>query len=241
MIYKRLFVCFVLLWLSACGSALRLPLPADIATTATRGPQQMIAFLYRDEQGVRLVSSLSVSTDRPIPLEPPEQQVWLGEIELPADLALAEVNGVQYGLVMAQGEWQPAGQYGPGGMWPHTLASPRLQPFTPETIDLAALLRDTRYEGQVVRLRAALIVSAGTNLLVEEIGPGGVPIATARQVKLRHGERDQAALERLQASGAARFGYVEVIGRWQQGRFEALLITPAPSGSRAPAVTTAGG
>lgn len=222
------FVCLWLLWLSACGAALRLPLPADLALTAAHGPQQMVAFLYRDQQGVRLVSSLTVNTDPPVPLEPPEQQVWLGEVDIPAGLALNVAGDVQYGMVVAQGDWQPAGQYGPGGLWSHALASPRLQPFTPETVALTDLLSNTRYEGQVVRLRAALIVSTGASLLVEEIGPGGVPAATARQVKLLYGERDQALLERLQASGAARFGYVEAIGRWQQGRFEALLLTLAP-------------
>lgn len=222
------FACWWLLWLSACGAALRLPLPADLALTAARGPQQMVAFLYRDQQGVRLVSSLSASTDPPVPLEPPEQQVWLGEVDIPAGLALSVAGDVQYGMVIAQGDWQPDGQYGPGGVWPHALASPRLQPFTPATVALADLLSDTRYEGQVVRLRAALIVSTGASLLVEEIGPGGVPAATARQVKLLYGERDQALLERLQASGAARFGYVDAIGRWKQGRFEPLLLTLAP-------------
>ncbi|WP_322488382.1 hypothetical protein [Chloroflexus sp.] len=228
---KHLFAFFIywwLLWLSACGAAQPLPLPVDIETKAIRGPQQMVAFLYRDQQGARLVSSLSASTDPPVPLEPPEQQVWLGEVDVPADVALIAAGNVQYGMVIVQGDWQPAGQYGPGGVWPHALASPRLQPFTPETVALADLLSNTRYEGQVVRLQAALIVSTGASLLVEEIGPGGVPAATAHQIKLLYGERDQALLERLQASGAARFGYVDAIGRWQQGRFEPLLLTLAP-------------
>ncbi|WP_298405650.1 hypothetical protein [uncultured Chloroflexus sp.] len=222
--YKRLFVLFILLWVSACASPTALPLPTDVVATAALGQQQLIAFLYRDEQGVRLVNGLSVSTARPIPLDPPDQQVWIGEVALPANLALTEAGDVQYGMVIAQGDWQPTGQYGPGGLWPHALASPRLQPFTPETVALADLLSDTRYEGQVVRLRAALIVSTGTSLLVEAIGPGGVPAADARQVKLWHGDRDQALIERLQVSGAVRFGYVEVVGRWRQGRVEPLLI-----------------
>lgn len=225
---KHLFAFFICVWLSACGAAQPLPLPVDLATAANRGPQPMIAFFYRDQQGARLVSSLSASTDPPIPLEPPEQQVWLGEVDIPAGLALSVAGDVQYGMVIAQGDWQPAGQYGPGGVWPHALASPRLQPFTPATVALADLLSDTRYEGQVVRLRAALIVSTGASLLVEEIGPGGVPAATARQVKLLYGDRDQALLDRLQTSGAARFGYVDAIGRWKQGRFEPLLLTLAP-------------
>lgn len=223
-----ILISVALVWLSACVAAQPLPLPADVVMTAERGPQQMIAFLYRDAQGARLVNSLSVARDPPVPLDPPDQQVWLGALPLPADLNLVDVSGVQYGMVIAQGDWQAEGQYGPDGAWPRALASPRLRPFTPETVDLATLLRGNHYEGQVVRVRAVLLISSGASLLVEEVGSGGVPTARARQIKLLFSERDQEALARLQSSGSVRFGQVEVIARWQQGRLETLMLIPWP-------------
>lgn len=228
---KHLFAFFVigLIWVcSGCTARQRLPLPVDITEPATHGAQQVIAILYRDEQGSRLVNSLTVSGDRPLPLDTSPQQVWLGAVDPPDGVVLHTVGGVQYGFVIAQGRWLSAGLYGPGGAWSYALESPRLQAFEPETVDLAALLRDNRYEGMVVRVQANLIVASGTSLLVDAIGPGGVPVSTARQIKVLYGERDEPMLERLARSGSVRYGSVEVIGRWQQGRLEPLLITPLP-------------
>ncbi|MGB9737465.1 hypothetical protein [Chloroflexus sp.] len=228
---KHLFAFFVigLIWVcSGCTARQRLPLPVDITEPATHGAQQVIAILYRDEQGSRLVNSLTVSADRPLPLDTPPQQVWLGAIDPSDEVVLRTVGSVQYGFVVAQGRWLSAGRYGPGGAWSYALESPRLQAFEPETVDLAALLRDNRYEGIIVRVQATLIVASGTSLLVDAIGPGGVPVSTARQIKVLYGERDEPLLERLEQSGLVRYGSVEVIGRWQQGRLEPLLITPLP-------------
>ncbi len=223
---KHLFVLLILLLgLHGCAAPPP-PLLADLVAAPSTGAQTMVAILYRDDQGARLVSSLSVSADRPVPLDPPEQQVWLGGLDPPANLNLREQDGVQYGLVVAQGAWLPAGQYGPGGRWLYALDSPRLQPIVPETVDLASLLRDRRYQQRIVRVTATLIVSSGASLLVDEVGLGGIPSATALQIKLTGGDRDQAALDRLQRSGPVHYGPVEVIGRWQAGRLEPLLIIP---------------
>jgi len=228
---KHLFVFLVgitLVGLTACAAATPLPLPADLVVTSPRGDQRVIAFLYRDERGARLVNSLSIARDPPAPLDPLDRQVWLGDLELPTDLSLVKVAGVQYGLVVAQGDWLPEGQYGPDGLWSRALASPRLSPFAPAIVDLATLLATDRYESQIVQVRAALLTNGDTHLLVEEIGPGGVPAASARQIKVSFGEPDPAALAHLRTSGSIQFGYVEVIGRWRQGRLESLLLTPLP-------------
>ena len=229
MIQKHLFVLFVsLLWVSSCSSTPSLPLLAELLPGPPAYSQPMVAFFYRDEQGARLVSHISVSSERPLPLDPPAQQVWLGGLDPPPELSIREVNGVQYGLVIAQGIWQSAGNYGPGGAWLYTIETPSLQPFNLVEVELKQLLADNRYEGQVVTTRAALLVSSSTSLLVDLIGPGGVPAANAYQIKLRNGDRDQAALARLQVSGAVRYGYVEVIGLWKRGQLEPLLISPLP-------------
>lgn len=229
-IYKRLFAFVISLFcLSACATTPLPPLLSDLLTRSPSGTQEMIAFLYYDEQGARLVSSLSVSADRPLPLDPPERQVWLGGLDPPVDIPLTNEAGVQYGLVIAQGNWQSAGNYGPGGQWPYTLVTPSFQSITPDRVELAQLFNDNRYEGRLVQMRAALLLADGTSLLVDSIGAGGIPAAGARQIKLLHGESDQAALSQLQARGNVRYGYVDVIGVWRQGRLEPLLIRPLPS------------
>jgi hypothetical protein len=84
------------------------------------------------------------------------------------------------------------------------------------------------YDGQFVRVKGNLLVSGENALLVEELGPGGVPPVLAHQIKLAEPVRDKQLLARLAASngGKARYGRVEIEGFWRSGELLAFGIMP---------------
>ena len=85
------------------------------------------------------------------------------------------------------------------------------------------------YAGQPVRLQGQLLADADGAVLVEQLGPGGVPEASALQIKLVPTTHDRALLEQLSpaGNGDVRFGPVEVTGIWRSSRLYPLSIRAA--------------
>jgi hypothetical protein len=231
----RALSALLLLLIAACGvapapaatppPAPTIPAVAEILNAPTAGPLSTAGYLYVTSDGAMLADSLSLVSTPPAP--PDNSVIWIGPPpELPAN-AFTEAGPVRYAVVAASGTLEGPGQFGPGGRYPYRLSEPALRPLTVRELTFPLLLQNSGlYEGQAVRVRGELLVSADAALLVEKLGAGGVPEPDARQMKLATPPRDEALLDRLRASGSGdiRFGPVEVTGIWRAGRLYPLGV-----------------
>jgi hypothetical protein len=225
------------LLLAACGAERRtlptaIPVPTTPALSAilaapTPGPVRTFGYLLIGNQGATLVEGVRFApAGAPTPLAP--EGLWLGEPPpLPADPPLNEAGAVRYGIVSASGLLAGPGNFGPEGRYAYQLTDPRIIPLGLREVTIALLLENSGlYEGQAVRVRGDLLARGDSAVLVERLGPGGVPEATARQIKLDGPIRDSAALAELQRSpgDSVRFGPVEITGVWRGGRLYPLSV-----------------
>ena len=208
--------------------------PLDAALTRGVPPSgaeiTTVGYVLVDDGGTRLVDGLSFSAGpAAVPLSDRGAQIWLA-IDGASALkgALRSAGDVRYALALARGRLEGPGSYGPGGAYRFRIADPRLDSIAPEETTVADLLdRSAVYEGRIVRIVGELLAQDEAALLVERIGPGGVPDSKARQVKLRAPIRDTSLLERLQGvSGGVRFGRVQVEGFWRNNVLTPLAILP---------------
>lgn len=206
------------------------PVPLDTALAAAPAPATVAGYLLHDSAGFRLVGGLSFSAGAdPTPIDPPAQQAWIDA----GAAATALVAGMQpsgtrsYMAVSVTGVVEGPGSYGPGGIFAYRVRDPAIVPLTWQetTVALLAATPD-RFERVPVRVAGALVASASEALLVEAIGPGGIPAPAARQVKLRAPVRDAALLAMLAAApgGAVRYGMVQIEGIWHDGALVPLSI-----------------
>lgn len=225
------------LLLVACSAERRTqPTPIPVPTTPalnailaapTPGPVWTFGYLLISNQGATLVEGVSFAPDgAPTPLAP--GGLWLGEPPpLPADPPLNEAGAIRYGIVSASGLLAGPGSFGPEGRYAYQLTDPRITPLGLREVTIALLLENSGlYEGQAVRVRGDLLARSDSAVLVERLGPGGVPEATARQIKLDGPIRDSTALAELQRSpgDSVRFGPVEITGVWRSGRLYPLSV-----------------
>jgi hypothetical protein len=198
---------------------------AGVITTA--------GYYYNSGDGPILVDSLSFSGVQPAPLdEQPNQQVWLGTaISADVQNGLRTQGAVSYAPLLATGTIDGPGAYGPGGRYAFQLSGPRLTLLVPVALTVTALLQKSfSYDGQFVQVKGTLLMNADSALLLDELGPGGVPPRTSRQIKLAEPIRDKQLLTRLtaSASGNARYGEVQIEGFWRSGQLLPLGIVPGP-------------
>lgn len=227
----------LVLLLTACGAETRpLPTPMPAPTTPalgavlaapTPGPVRTFGYLLINADGAALVEGVSIAPDgTPVPLAP--EGLWLGDPPpMPAEPALDEAGAVRYGIVSASGLLAGPGSFGPEGRYRFQLADPRIIPLGLREVTIALLLENSGlYEGQAVRVRGDLLARDDSAVLVERLGAGGVPEATARQIKLDGPVRDSGALAALQTNpgNRVRFGPVEVTGVWRGGRLYPLNV-----------------
>ncbi|MGQ9927280.1 MAG: hypothetical protein ACUVS4_10455 [Chloroflexaceae bacterium] len=227
----------LLLLLAGCGAerrSLPTPLPAPttpalsaILSAPTPGPVRTFGYLLIGAEGAMLVEGVSFAPDgAPSPLTP--GGLWLGAPPpLPAEPPLDEAGAVRYGIVSASGILDGPGRFGPEGRHIYQLSDPRITPLGLREVTIALLLENSGlYAGQAVRVRGDLLVSGNSAMLVERLGPGGVPEAAARQIKLDAPLRHDAALAQLQRSPGdnVRFGPVEITGVWRGGRLYPLSV-----------------
>lgn len=235
---RRLMVFALALILAGCGSAPggqptpppapTLPAVGEIIAGPTPGPVRAVGYLFVTPDGAALVDGLRLAgPGAPAPLG--DAGLWLGATPaLPAEPPLTTVGEAAYGVAEAEGRLEGPGQYGPGGRFAYALAEAVVRPRSARDLSIALLLGNSAlYEGQPVRLKGQLLVSADSALLVERLGPGGVPAAAALQVKLAR-VPDKTTLARLIQAGEGRVSYgpAEVIGIWRNGRLYTLAVTP---------------
>jgi hypothetical protein len=192
-------------------------------------PVAVVGYLIRDAQGVYLAGGMSFAADPPAPLAA-APTIWIAATA-PPEVQLEPAGERAFALVRVEGTLDGPGAFGPAGA-AYQLRDPTISPLDPRAVRLTALLAAaSTAENQVLRISGALLSGPGTNLLVDQLGPGGVPAADARQIKLVVPADDPALAERLAPGGGVRYGPVEVIGIWRDGMIHALAIIPVGDGT----------
>ena len=216
-------VCLVLglvLGLAGCGAAT----PPTVAPPAAVGPVRpldaigrgdfdgaevtALAPVLRRAAGQVLVPAISFGADEPVPVLPdPAAAVVVGGDALPN---LSEAGSLAYGVVRVSGRVQ----VGADGVRQIQPTSSKV--LVPAAVLLADLQQNSAvYQGQVVEITGTLIVKADEALLVEAVGPGGVPAETAAQIKILQPFDDPDLFAALDSNAAIRYGPVTVTGLWQ--------------------------
>jgi hypothetical protein len=230
---RLLLIGMLILLCAGCstgGAAPPAPAPVDqtvaeLLAASPGGPVAVVGYLVNDARGVHLTGGMSFTADPPAPL-PATPELWIGA-EPPPGVVLETAGDRAFSLVRVVGTLEGPGAYGSAEAT-YRLREPAIEALTPHAIRLTALLAAaSTSENQVLRISGELLSGPGTNLLVENLGPGGVPAASARQIKLIIPADDPALAERLAPGGGVRYGPVEVIGIWRAGVIHALAIVPA--------------
>ncbi len=237
---KILIAVLILFLLVACSEPATQPLPptptplaftslGDLLAAPQPGPVRTVGYVLVDGAGARLLPDLSFSAGTaPVPLGPTTEHIWLGADPglVPQNILTTE-GGARYAPVAASGRIEGPANYGPGGVYRYQLVDPNLTLLVPQETSITALLDpQAGYEGRFVRVVGALLAREDTALLVDQLGPGGLPSSKAQQVKIRGPLRDHALLERLGGTpgGAVRFGTIQIEGIWRGGILLPLSI-----------------
>jgi hypothetical protein len=169
----------------------------------------VLAAYYERGSAPLLVEMISLEEAAgPTPLlASPNHAVAMSEV--PAG-AMSERSGARYGIVQTTG-LVTAGQ-------PRRIEVESTKVISPTQVRLDAL-KGGGFENIVVRVEGALLSKPGSLLLIEAIGPGGIPEGTADQVKVLAPASDIALLGKLQgpAGGEIRYGQIEAVGLWSKG------------------------
>ncbi|NCC34677.1 MAG: hypothetical protein EOM24_22080, partial [Chloroflexia bacterium] len=193
------------------------PVVGEILAEPQPGAIQTIGLLVLSAEGALLTDGLSVSGTTPQPLGP--GLIWLDEVPpLPIEPAPVAVGELSYLVVEVRGILEGPGTFGPAGAYAYRLNSPTLTPRSSRDLTIDLLLRNSAlYSGQPIRILGELLASPQSALLVERLGPGGVPADNTRQIKLSDPLRDKAVRQQLTTSNDGRivFGPVEILGIWR--------------------------
>lgn len=231
---QKLLALALVAWLLAgCGGARQqaspppaptVPAVGELIARATPGSISTVGYLVSAAGGALLADSLILGADG-VAIPDLARAIW---IDAPPTVSAPDAQGAALGLVEASGLLEGPGQFGPEGRYAFRLSAPELKPLGVRELSIPLLLQNSGlYEGQPVQLAGQLLLSGDSALLVERVGPGGVPTAEALQLKLAATPRDPALAERLQAAGArARFGPVQITGLWRAGQLYPLAVIP---------------
>ena len=217
----KVIVGLLLVLMVGCGGST----PPTVAPTDENTPLRPLAEIWRGDydgatvnvlapvlrrsNGQVLVPALSVVGAEPTPLlDTPASAIVLGGDPL---IGLTDAGATAYGVVNVRGTVQ----VGADGVRQIQPTSSKV--LVPTSITLAALQRDSSvYQGQVVAISGTLIIKADAALLVEAVGSGGVPSATAVQIKIVQPFNDAALVAALpNTSGTIRYGEATLTGIWQ--------------------------
>lgn len=234
--------------LSACGTApatpviIATPEPAVAFTpldqfTRSKYSQQPLpirtaGYVYLDANGARLVDLLSFAEgSTPTPLSPMEQQLWLGSNPSPALEALLRPAGEAHiAAVVARGQLDGPGHFGPSGAYRFQLSAPTFEPLVPQDTTIHDLEeRQEAYAFRLVRVVGTLYLADTAALLVEGVSEQGVPLPDARLVKIGVPLDDPALVNSLQSAQDpnVHYGRVQLEAFWRSGMLYPLAIFPA--------------
>jgi hypothetical protein len=131
---------------------------------------------------------------------------------------------------------QPAGSYGVSrvtgevrvdGQGARRIVEAQGKVVAPIALGLRELLVNSEvYEGQVIAVEASLLLNSSSALLVDGVGPGGVPTADSRQLKLAEPAPDVPVLRRLEGAAGQTVvrSQVSVVGLWRDGRLVVFWV-----------------
>ena len=199
---------------------------------ARNAPVTTIGYLLIDQAGAILVDAVVFDANgTPQRLETGTTPVWLGtDARAHYQGALRAAGKLEYASVVARAQLNGPGSYGPGAQYRYQLTDLTLQPLAAQETTIAELIeRPVAYENQLVRLVGGLLIRETSGLLVDKLGPGGIPAPKSRQLKLRTPIGDQAFLSRLKSApgGAVHFGQIQIEGIWRNGTLTPLSISVA--------------
>jgi hypothetical protein len=148
--------------------------------------------------------------------------LWLAN-PLPEGVAAELPDGLGY-LKLA-GTLSPPGAYGTDGRFPYQFAAETAAALEAGRTTLQHLTANPHtFDGTVLDLSGILIAAPDGALLTDNISPGGVPGADARQIKLRMASTE--GLPGLQTRGDVRYGPVMLSGWWQNNVLTPFEIRP---------------
>lgn len=157
--------------------------------------------------------------------------IWLSQ-PLPESITSQLSNGS--GVVRLRGRLSPPGAYGRNQEFSYQFSAQRTDLLQPERTTLANLATNPDALDRILlRLDGTLLVQRDAALLANEVSEGGVPTATARQIKLSRSTIDEQLVAQLNRSGEVRWGMVQVIGWWQDGVLTPFMITATAGASPA--------
>jgi hypothetical protein len=201
----------------------------ELATGAVAG------YLMAEAGGELLAPGLSSGPDGLRPTGSERERIWIERPATAGTPGAMPAPGQRFVLAVVSGRLEGPGAYGPAGAYRFRIIEPRVTVVTPRETTVAGLLeRPEAFAGRAVRVNGALLASPASALLVERLGPGGVPEADARQLKLARPLPLEALPESLQRSpsGDVRFGLVQVEGFWREGALTPLAILPVSAPTR---------
>lgn len=198
------------------------PLPQNSPTLA--------GYVLAQDGGSALVSELVFDADGAAHVpETAAAPVWLGTQAVSAPFQLRAAGALQYAPALAHGSLEGPGAYGPGGRYAYQLATPTLEAWVPVEVNIGGLLDDPQsHSSRLVRVVGGLLLRNGSALLVDTLGPGGIPAQSARQIKLLGPISAPPLLDTLaqSSSGAVRFGQVQIEGVLRGRQLVPLAISP---------------
>jgi len=184
---------------------------------------ELIAPVFHSEQE-RVLTLGPMEADQ---VEPTAQNsIWLAE---PLPQSVQAKLGQGRTMLRLQGKLSPPGAYGQDQRYSYQFSATQVEVLQPERSTIANLaLNPHALDRILLQLSGTLLVQSDTVLLVDRVASGGVPLADAQQLKLPPDAVGDAIRERLQSSGAVRWGKVEVLGWWQDGKLIPLQIDVEP-------------
>jgi hypothetical protein len=154
------------------------------------------------------------------------RSLWLAE-PLPEQTTAEFGDGLNF--LKLRGELSPPGAYGSDGRFPYQFSADTAALVQPERTTVANLAENPQaIDDVLLEVRCFILATAEGILLVDEVSTGGIPSERARQIKL-HDIPDRQLLNRLQQSGAVRYGEVVVMGWWNDATMTAFEIVPVSS------------
>lgn len=240
----RLAVCALLLGLgTACAPNQPAPLPqvpTQAANVVLLLPDLLEAPQQWSGRTITLIAPAQPGGDRVLASAAPsagkvEPGIWLAQ-PLPEDVRRDLRQGT--GLLKLHGVLSPPGAYGTEERFPYQFTADRTAVLVPERTTIANLaLNPAALDQLLLRLTGTLLVRPDAALLVDEVSEGGVPTASAKQLKVPRSAIDPTLLQAFKSAGDVRWGTVEIVGWWQKGALTPLMIASSNPSSATGAPT----
>lgn len=220
----------ILLFVAGCGTT---PPPAALPTTVAPSVIALPTLLAAPQLWVgretTLIAPINTTNAERMLVLPNDDglRVWLAQpLSAPQQQRLRD----NLGFVKVRGQLSPPGGYGSNGDYAYQFVAQSATVIEVQPLSVATLAdQRSALNGVLVAVGGAVVSTPTEALLVERISAGGVPDATAPQIKLA-GPLPGAIQAQLQRGGTASYGAVEIVGWWADNELAVLQVvvkTPA--------------